>query len=88
MGSGVPLVCADLPGNREIIDNNIEGFLAEPENPASYCKAILNIFNNPDLSEEVGRKAKNKISTNFNSNLIGKKLEVIYSSLIDKSRNI
>lgn len=41
MASGLPVVATDIPGNRELVQPNISGWLALPENPQDLANKIL-----------------------------------------------
>ena len=56
MACGIPVICSDNRGHRSLIKNNETGFIFNPKNDNEMIDYILNIYNNPSLS--------NKIKTN------------------------
>ena len=82
MGSAIPTVCANLAGNRTLINNRKEGYLIEPENADKYSEAIMEILNDKQKAIEVGLNAKKKIQDYHNPNLVVKKINQIYYSLM------
>jgi phosphatidyl-myo-inositol alpha-mannosyltransferase len=59
MASGKPIVATENCGYRELLGQG-QGFLIPPRDPAAFAEAILNLLNNPGLSEEIGRRGREK----------------------------
>lgn len=49
MASGLPVVCLDGGGNRDIIENGNNGFLVESQNPEIFAEKIIELIEHPDL---------------------------------------
>ncbi len=60
MACGMPVVAADSPGIREVIQNGVTGFLCAPT-VDGLRKAIIDIFNASDVFLEVGKRARHYI---------------------------
>ena len=64
MYCGIPIVATKVGGTPEIIRNNENGVLVDP-NPESIAKGIIYLYENPDLMKEIvknGRKESKKYS--------------------------
>lgn len=55
--SGVPVVCSDIPGNREVVKNGYNGFLTNGSKE-NYLDCIEKILNNHKLSGEMSKNGK------------------------------
>ncbi|MEO8428850.1 MAG: glycosyltransferase family 4 protein [Verrucomicrobiota bacterium] len=49
MAAGLPQVATDVPGNRDVVDNNITGFLVPPANTAGLGGAMKLLLGDPAL---------------------------------------
>lgn len=61
MAMGLPCICSDIRGNRDLIDNEKGGFLISPKNSEGFAKAITTLIENPALANEMGEYNKEKI---------------------------
>lgn len=61
MACGLPCVSFDCPsGPKDIITNNIDGFLVENGNTKLFSKKIDALINNIELREQMGQQARKK----------------------------
>jgi len=49
-----PVVVSDADGLREVVKNDVTGFIVKKNDPELAAKAILNLINNPDLRKQFG----------------------------------
>lgn len=83
MAAGIPTVATDVGGNRELIDNNIDGFLVPPDNPELLASAILKLVNDEKLRVTMGNNSKQKIYQKFSLDKMIKNLENYYSNMLN-----
>ncbi|WP_455595364.1 glycosyltransferase family 4 protein [Cloacibacillus porcorum] len=81
---GRPLIASDIPGCREIIDNNDTGFLIKPRNVDSLVEALIVFMK---LSHEkkrlMGLKGRKKVEETFNRDIVVNKYkEIIYKEMV------
>lgn len=58
LGCGVPAVAFDCPtGPREIICDEVDGILVEPENTHALSQAMIRLMSDPELRNEMGNHA-------------------------------
>ena len=57
MAAGKAIVASNIPAIREIVRNGEEGILVDPRNTMDLKRAILLLYNDPDLRARLGRKA-------------------------------
>jgi glycosyltransferase involved in cell wall biosynthesis len=58
MCSGRAIICSDICGNRELIRNNIEGLLVDPDDPVSLASNIQLLSRDDSLRHRLGNNAK------------------------------
>lgn len=66
MASGVPVIASRLSGIPELIDDGINGLLAEPENETELSQKITTVLTNREIKEQLSEKAVMKIENEFN----------------------
>ena len=65
MATGKPVVVADIPGVREVIEDGREGLLADPVNPQDLAEKMRRLLGDPDLRREMGRHGREKVLAEF-----------------------
>lgn len=54
MAAGLPAVCSDIRGDRDLIENETGGILCPPGDPAAFAQAILRLKGSPELCRRMG----------------------------------
>jgi len=65
MASGVPVVSTPVSGIPELIDSNRDGVLVPPNDPHKLADALDSLLTNPQLRDNLARKARAKIESQF-----------------------
>jgi glycosyltransferase involved in cell wall biosynthesis len=60
MSSGLPVVAYDVPGMRELIRHNGEGFLAPPGDVPALADSLRRVWRDGDLAARIGEAARRK----------------------------
>jgi len=82
---GLPCVASNVGGIPEIIENGVEGFLCDYENPDEFVIALQNLVNSEELRQKLGENSKKKIKFKFDKNRIVEDLDTLYKTIyIDK----
>ena len=84
---GKPCIVSDCDGNRDLIQNDNNGFVIKGENIAEFNEKIKLLLNNEALLEKLSVNAKVCFNENYNIQRNIKKLEEIYTRF-SKSSNI
>jgi len=86
MASGRPVIASlDLRGDApEIIREAGCGLVVEPENPKKLAKAVLRLYNNPELCNEMGRKGRKYSVENFSLEACIAKYEELFRKVSAK----
>ncbi|MDG4850877.1 glycosyltransferase family 4 protein, partial [Peribacillus frigoritolerans] len=77
MASGLPIICSDIRGNRDLIENKKGGYLVNPTDFIEFARYIEMIL----LSEESAAMAKHnkEIIKSFSNSNVYKRIQEIYS---------
>lgn len=58
LSSGLPAVVANATGSNALVTNSVNGFLAEPRNPAAFLERVEQLVNDSDLRSRMGTAAR------------------------------
>lgn len=78
----LPIIATNVPGCKEIIENNKSGILIPLKDKFLLKKAIKKLIKNPQLGIEYGQKARKIVKDKFELSCINKKILEIYNQLI------
>ena len=79
MSSGLPAVCSKIRGNTDLIEHGVDGLFAE-NTPEGVAVAILKLYHDPVLREQLGRAASQTVSR-FDAKAVQQKMKEIYLSV-------
>lgn len=65
MACGVPLVATRVGGIPDFVDHEVDGLLVEPGDPRDLARAVAQLIANPNLLDEFGRRARQKVCQRF-----------------------
>jgi len=82
-GFGKPIVAFDLPEIRELLDEGASAILVRPNDIEGFCEAILRLYDQPSLTEAMGRQNLTFASSESWS-LVASSFEQIYMGLVGK----
>jgi glycosyltransferase involved in cell wall biosynthesis len=81
MACGIPVVCFDATGPKDIVSHKIDGYKAKPFESIDLAKGIEWVLNDSDYNE-LCRNAREKVLKEFDSTVIAKKYITLYKSLL------
>ena len=76
--AGVPVVATEVGGVIDIIENNKNGLLVPPADPASMAEAAIKIFKDPQLASILAEAAIIKVKEKYNVSLMVEKTLKVY----------
>ncbi|HAX61895.1 MAG TPA: hypothetical protein DCX95_04995 [Elusimicrobia bacterium] len=80
MASGIPVVATYIDGTREIVQEDLTGFVVQPHETEKMAERILRLLNNPDLRKKFSQEAKKRVQE-FDIDLMVSQQEKLYLSL-------
>jgi glycosyltransferase involved in cell wall biosynthesis len=82
MASGLPVVIADMPGVREVIEPGREGLLAEPMIGGDLAAKVRELLDDPARRERMGTAARRRAEERYGLPKVAGQLIAVYRSLI------
>ncbi|MGP8077718.1 MAG: glycosyltransferase family 4 protein [Thermoplasmata archaeon] len=81
MAMGLPVIVADVPGVREIIEDRKEGLLTEPLIASDVARKIRLLLDDPGLARKMGAAARRRAETRFGLSTVAGQLIRLYEAL-------
>lgn len=78
MASGVPVIASNLPGVRNVVENKINGFLANPKNADDLAEKMRKILIDEKLKKNMGIAGRKIAEKKYSPEIVGDKLNKIF----------
>ena len=85
MSTGKPVIVADIPGVREIIEDGRDGLLADPVNPRDLAEKIRRLLSDPEGRQTMGARGREKVLESFSIERVTDRIEAVYRAILDGS---
>jgi glycosyltransferase involved in cell wall biosynthesis len=85
MASGLPVVCLDGKGNRDIIVEGKNGFMVGTPDPEAFAERIIKLISRPDLYAEMSAFAK-EFASDYDMTHYAGKLMGLYRSALENRK--
>lgn len=82
MAVGLPCVVSNIRGNKDLIKNEIGGYLCDVNDSQSFANAINKMSKNPELRASMGKYNKERIKE-FDISIVEKEIEKIYKEVLN-----
>lgn len=82
MACQLSIVATEVPGNIELIEHNKNGILIPPKNASAISKAILDLLDDPDKREKLGKYARKTIEDKFTWDAVSDRILGCYKSIL------
>lgn len=66
MGMAKPVICSQVEGQVDVIQDGITGIFVPPGDPEAMREAIIELWNNPERAAEMGQTARRYVEENHN----------------------
>ncbi|MBO73022.1 MAG: glycosyl transferase family 1 [Flavobacteriales bacterium] len=77
-----PAIITDIPGNVELIEDGKSGFVTPSKKPKAMAQAIVNMYNNPEKTKQMGVAAKSRIQNQLSSKQTVIQLKALYEKIL------
>ena len=84
MACGLPVVACDGSGASEVIENGVTGFLVPPRNVDALHDVLDRLLSDESLRTEMGRRAREYVEREANSNDCLRRLEAFYCEVAQR----
>jgi glycosyltransferase involved in cell wall biosynthesis len=82
MACGLPVICSDSGGNRELVIDRETGFVIPSENVDSLVEKLAFLKNNSDISRKMGRAGRERVTSLCSIERMIGAYEVLYNRAI------
>ncbi len=82
------VIASDVGGLPEIIQDNITGRLIQPDQPAAFAAAILELLAYPDMALEMGKRGRQHVEECFNDDTQASKVMRVYQRALNSGKKI
>lgn len=82
MAAGLPVVIADMPGVREVIEPGVEGLLVEPLIPSDIAAKVRELLDDPERRARMGAAALKRAQERYGVEVVAGQLLSLYRSLL------
>ncbi|MGA8276564.1 MAG: glycosyltransferase family 4 protein [Thermoplasmata archaeon] len=82
MAAGLPVVTADMPGVREVIEPGVEGLLAEPLLGDDVAEKLRRLLDDPALARRMGAAGRIRAEQRYGLATVVRQLLKLYADLI------
>ncbi|MBI3591463.1 MAG: glycosyltransferase family 4 protein [Candidatus Melainabacteria bacterium] len=86
MACGLPIICTINTGGEEMIRDNKDGFIVPIRNAEAIKEKIIYLYEHPQIREEVGRSAKERVEKEFTWDNYGEKVVSEYLRILSLKR--
>lgn len=86
LACGTPVVAFDTSGLRDIIDHQVNGYLAEPFDPADLAAGMRWVLENAERRETLSRNAREKVVKTFDSTIVAQKHIAVYERMMAENK--
>jgi len=80
--AGVPVVSSNIMGVPYVVENEIDGFLLDPNDIKGFAEKINLLLSNNDLRRKMGQKGKEKAVKRWHPNIISKAYLETYKEIL------
>ena len=81
MAAGLPVVIADVPGVREVIEDGKEGLLAEPLLASDLARKVTRLLDDPGLARQMGAAGRRRAELRYSLPIVARDLIRLYEAL-------
>ncbi|MFX0061391.1 MAG: glycosyltransferase family 4 protein [Candidatus Hermodarchaeota archaeon] len=85
MACELPTLTSSIEGPKEIIEDQVDGFLIEPGDTEKYTSLIQELLTRPSFYAEIGKNARKKVLRKFNIKYHIKRLVSVYNECISQN---
>lgn len=82
MSCGTPVVATITDGSKEIITDEVDGFLIPQDDVESFAEAVCQLLSNATIYEQMSINARKKAVSKFSLERLGEKLHRVYHSCL------
>src|SRR5437870_2320747 len=84
MATAKPVIVADIPGVREVIQDGREGLHADPMNARDLAEKIRRLLGDPEARRVMGERGREKVLASFGIERVTDQIESVYRTVLGR----
>jgi glycosyltransferase involved in cell wall biosynthesis len=81
---GRPIVTTDMPGCREIVQDEENGYLVPPRDGNALAQAVRQLVEDPELRKKMGRRGRERVEAEFSVEHVVQSTVKVYKQILNK----
>jgi len=77
-----PVIVSNIPPMSDIIENNKTGLVIDPHDEKQWAQSIIQLINNPNISDEMGKNGNQILKTKYNEKLFYERIIKMYNDTL------
>ena len=82
MANGVPVIASDLGAPREIVTDEVNGYIVNPNSTRQLADAAIRLLDNDELRAEMGENGRQHVRKHYSDKDYASAVEKIYTQLL------
>jgi glycosyltransferase involved in cell wall biosynthesis len=82
--AGLPVVCYDLDGSREVVHHGVNGFLVPPRDTDALADRLAAVVGDPGLRQRMGGQRRDVVLKEFSVEEMVRGLDELYLTLLER----
>ncbi|MBN2023867.1 MAG: glycosyltransferase family 4 protein [Pirellulales bacterium] len=82
LACGTPVIASDIPGNREVVLQGVDGLLGPTEDPVGFAEQMQKLLLHRGLRREYGKAGRHKVVHDYRLDARVARVEGLYSHLV------
>ena len=78
----LPLIVADAPGSKDVVEDGVNGVLVPPKDPAAIADAVLRLIRAPELRARFGESSRELAVSQFDLSIVAERTRSLYQALL------
>ncbi|CAH0346461.1 glycosyltransferase family 4 protein [Bacillus sp. CECT 9360] len=80
MSAGLPVICSDIRGNNDLIENGVGGYLLNPEDTDGFAASIQTLLEDAQMRADMGMKNVDEVKK-YDIRIVKEKMRELYREL-------
>jgi glycosyltransferase involved in cell wall biosynthesis len=88
MACGLPVVCADSGGCRELVSDGVTGFVVPPGDPQALVEKLVYLREHAEQARRLGSAGRSRVATEFTVDRMVQGFIRVYREAISRGRQV
>ena len=82
LATGLPVVCTQVGGIAQMVENGVSGVLTPPEDPRALAQALVRVIADPLLRASMGKASFDLFLRKFHARAMAERVEQVYAAAL------